>query len=83
VCELWPLVGSPAGVCGPCVGISGRLEIGVALWRSGLVLTVHFGWLGNGRRRPVKTPKKAADSNFGLDGDFGLAENGLASNAGQ
>jgi hypothetical protein len=48
-----------------------------------LVLTVHFGWLGNGRRRPVKTPKKAADSNFGLDGDFGLAENGLASDAGQ
>jgi hypothetical protein len=42
--ELWPLAfGSLAGVCGPCVGISGRLEIGVAPWRSGLVLTMHFG----------------------------------------
>jgi hypothetical protein len=52
--ELWPLVESPAGVCGPCVGISSRLEIGVAPWRSGLVLKVHFGWLGNGRRRRKK-----------------------------
>jgi hypothetical protein len=63
--ELWPLVGSSAGVCGPCVGISDWLEIGVAPWRSGLILTVHFGWLGNGRRCPAKTLKKAADGDVG------------------
>ena len=34
--ELWALAfGSPAGVCGPCVGISGRLEIAEVTVRLG------------------------------------------------
>jgi hypothetical protein len=51
-----------------------------------MISTVHFGWLGNGRRRPAKMPKKAVDGDVGqwtttlgsgrrlwaVDGDVGL-----------